>query len=428
MAGWGSCTSAATSWPTSASPLKLLSRPGARTRPRTRGGSTRRRARSPGLSHPAIVRARDFGALEDGTPYLAMDAVPGRSLHEWIYLAHTDGLLALAASSGRHGRQVLGGARARARARRHPRRSQAVEHPRSTSRPDGAEPPTRARARSRARVADAGSRRPPARRIARRRAHGALGRRHAGVDGARADPLRRAAHRARDGSLRARLHPLRAAREPRAVRRAPTTSCSQQHQSAPMPDVAAAPRASPRRSRPFVRAPHGEAARGTASSSPRDARRASGECGRRSGRRDGDAAAARSRRRDAASSLRDIAARHRDDLDVDAARDDDGPARPAPEPLRRAHLGALEVCSTRSTKHAESHDAAAPLRAARGRSGRRQEPPRRVALRRGARARLDGAAARALPEDRRAARRRGRRDRASTTGSSAKIATSSRRC
>ena len=44
-----------------------------------------------GLAHPAIVRARDFGPLEDGTPYLAMDAVPGRSLHEWIYLAHTDG-------------------------------------------------------------------------------------------------------------------------------------------------------------------------------------------------------------------------------------------------------------------------------------------------------------------------------------------------
>src|SRR5262249_28407813 len=31
--------------------------------------------------------------LPDGTPYLVMDAVPGRSLHEWIYLAHTDGLV-----------------------------------------------------------------------------------------------------------------------------------------------------------------------------------------------------------------------------------------------------------------------------------------------------------------------------------------------
>src|SRR4029078_3184094 len=47
----------------------------------------------PGLCPPAILRARDFGSLEDGTPYLAMDAVPGRSLHEWIYLAHIDALL-----------------------------------------------------------------------------------------------------------------------------------------------------------------------------------------------------------------------------------------------------------------------------------------------------------------------------------------------
>ena len=46
-----------------------------------------------GLSHPTIVRARDYGALTDGTPYIVMDVVPGRSLHEWIYRARTDGLL-----------------------------------------------------------------------------------------------------------------------------------------------------------------------------------------------------------------------------------------------------------------------------------------------------------------------------------------------
>src|SRR5690606_11471858 len=46
-----------------------------------------------GLDHPSIVRARDYGVLSDGAPYLVMDVVPGRSLHEWIYRARTDGLL-----------------------------------------------------------------------------------------------------------------------------------------------------------------------------------------------------------------------------------------------------------------------------------------------------------------------------------------------
>ena len=46
-----------------------------------------------GLSHPNIVRARDYGVLGDGSPYLVMDVAAGRSLHEWIYRARTDGLL-----------------------------------------------------------------------------------------------------------------------------------------------------------------------------------------------------------------------------------------------------------------------------------------------------------------------------------------------
>ncbi|MEM9691581.1 MAG: AAA family ATPase [Myxococcota bacterium] len=46
-----------------------------------------------GLDHPSIVRARDYGVLSDGAPFLVMDVVPGRSLHEWIYRARTDGLL-----------------------------------------------------------------------------------------------------------------------------------------------------------------------------------------------------------------------------------------------------------------------------------------------------------------------------------------------
>lgn len=38
------------------------------------------------LDHPSIVRARDFGVLSDGSPYLTMDAVRGRSIHVWKYL------------------------------------------------------------------------------------------------------------------------------------------------------------------------------------------------------------------------------------------------------------------------------------------------------------------------------------------------------
>jgi len=37
------------------------------------------------LEHPALVRARDFGTLADGSPYLVMDVLPGRSVHEWMH-------------------------------------------------------------------------------------------------------------------------------------------------------------------------------------------------------------------------------------------------------------------------------------------------------------------------------------------------------
>src|SRR5580704_3424819 len=37
------------------------------------------------LDHPAIVRARDFGQLADGTPFFVMDVLPGRSIHEWMH-------------------------------------------------------------------------------------------------------------------------------------------------------------------------------------------------------------------------------------------------------------------------------------------------------------------------------------------------------
>jgi tetratricopeptide (TPR) repeat protein len=39
------------------------------------------------LAHPAIVRARDFGQLSDGSPFFVMDVLPGRSVHEWMHTA-----------------------------------------------------------------------------------------------------------------------------------------------------------------------------------------------------------------------------------------------------------------------------------------------------------------------------------------------------
>jgi len=36
------------------------------------------------LDHPSIVKARDFGVLPDGTPFLVMDVAPGRSLLSWL--------------------------------------------------------------------------------------------------------------------------------------------------------------------------------------------------------------------------------------------------------------------------------------------------------------------------------------------------------
>jgi eukaryotic-like serine/threonine-protein kinase len=38
------------------------------------------------LDHAAIVRARDYGTLPDGAPYLVMDYIEGRTLHAWKHL------------------------------------------------------------------------------------------------------------------------------------------------------------------------------------------------------------------------------------------------------------------------------------------------------------------------------------------------------
>lgn len=39
------------------------------------------------LDHPSIVRGRDFGILQDGTPFLVMDVAEGRSLLSWLEIA-----------------------------------------------------------------------------------------------------------------------------------------------------------------------------------------------------------------------------------------------------------------------------------------------------------------------------------------------------
>ncbi|HVR18152.1 MAG TPA: serine/threonine-protein kinase, partial [Polyangiaceae bacterium] len=68
-----------------------------------------------GLSHDNIVRARDFGQLRDGTPYLAMDLVEGVSLQQLIAEALPFPLLwsladqVLAALSHAHARGVVHG-------------------------------------------------------------------------------------------------------------------------------------------------------------------------------------------------------------------------------------------------------------------------------------------------------------------------------
>ncbi|MDI1432230.1 MULTISPECIES: serine/threonine-protein kinase [Polyangium] len=100
--------------------VKVLSRPGARPRAEEAWWFHEEARALAALSHPCIVRARDFGALADGTPFLVMDAVPGRSLHEWLYLAQEEGGLpwpliwkitddVLAALAHAHARGVIHG-------------------------------------------------------------------------------------------------------------------------------------------------------------------------------------------------------------------------------------------------------------------------------------------------------------------------------
>ncbi|MGD0677060.1 MAG: AAA family ATPase [Polyangiaceae bacterium] len=68
------------------------------------------------LDHPAIVRARDFGQLADGSPFFVMDVLPGRSVHEWMHTMHLPWSViwamvdqALAALAHAHARGVIHG-------------------------------------------------------------------------------------------------------------------------------------------------------------------------------------------------------------------------------------------------------------------------------------------------------------------------------
>jgi hypothetical protein len=72
--------------------VKLLSRPGDKRRAEDAWWFREEARAQAVLHHPSIVAARDFGTLEDGTPFLVMEAVGGRSLHEWFYYAQRDGV------------------------------------------------------------------------------------------------------------------------------------------------------------------------------------------------------------------------------------------------------------------------------------------------------------------------------------------------
>ena len=348
------------------------------------GGPGARRALAPGAS----CAARDFGALADGTPYLVMDAVPGRSLHEWLYLAQIEGPLpwpiiwsvidqVLGALAHAHARGVIHGDL---------KPSNVLVDICS----DGGEPPL-------VHVLDLGLAWLMQDRVDHRldgsRAREPTVRWGAGTPGWMApEQIRFAAPHVgpADGPLRARLHPLRAARRIASPTTAPTTS----------------------------------------SSSSTGARR-SRTCRSRRGCR-----------RDVAQFVKRLMAKrpwHRFEFAGDARRvwqrfeprdDANATATPlplgalderpsAPEPQGAAHARAHRASRRRPAAVRDDHRAArrsgrarssrataerarlhrgrgrdgrraegdAPLRPARGRGRRRQEPPRRVALRGGPRAR-----------------------------------------
>ena len=385
--------------------LKLLIRPGVKMRPEDTWWFREEARALASLSHPAIVRARDFGQLEDGTPYLAMDAVPGRSLHEWIYLAHTDGLLpwpivwscidkVLAALAHAHARGVIHG-------------DLKPSNVLLDILPDGGQPTTH--------VLDLGLAWLMQDRVDHRldggRAAEPTVRWGAGTPGWMApEQIRFAApHIGPPTDLYALgciLFALLSDREPYT---GTNEELLQQHKSAAVPE----PRP------PAGRAARGGAVRdeaawpsgpGTASSS-RPTRAASGG----GGTRPSPARARRPRRRCPSCGSR--ARPSPSGKATGSAPEINVAAEPQPTTTGLLHLRPSPFVA-RSFERAKlleivadvAERGRAPDAAPLGRGGRGQEPPRRVALRGGARARADGPAPRALPEDRGAARRdRGRR-------------------
>ena len=184
---------------------------GLAARRRRAGGSTRRRARSRRSITPRSCARAISARSPTARPYLVMDALPGRSVHEWMHTTTMPWSVIWAIVD-----QVLAGlAHAHARGVIHGdlKPSNVMLDLASTGRGP------------RAYVLDLGlawlrqSRHDPRLDgVARAGARDALGRRHRRLGRARADPQGRAARRPADGSLRARLHHVPRPHRQRGVR------------------------------------------------------------------------------------------------------------------------------------------------------------------------------------------------------------------
>ena len=108
------------------------------------------------LDHPSIVRARDFGQLNDGSPFLVMDLVVGVSLHDLSHARMSFPLIWCVVD------QILGRTGTRARTRNHPRGLEAFERSRRRA---ARGPPSSPYSRFRTRVAEARSTRRTPRRF-----------------------------------------------------------------------------------------------------------------------------------------------------------------------------------------------------------------------------------------------------------------------
>ena len=332
------------------------------------------------LDHPAIVRARDFGQLADGSPFFVMDVLPGRSVHEWMHTTHLP--------VGRHLGDGRPGARRRWRTRTRAASSTATSSRRTScstwrvaaaaarapSCSTWASPGCASTATTRASTARAPRRSPST------PGAGTVGwvapeqiRRQAALVGPGDRSLRA---RLRDVPRAQRARGLRGQRAGRAARPQAHARCRRHALRDDVPPEAGKfvvrllekkPwnrfefAADARRAWMRIRPAAGRDARGDRAEPPELAR--------------GPRSATRGRSRPASSAC----------------------ARPCSSPARRSAASS----GARSSRSTSGRAAAGPHRAHRG-SRRRQEPHRRVALRRGARARRhDARCARATAASRR---------------------------